>query len=282
MTAQFYPRYSGLANGCETRVMMFVTPSDPHSPAAMQINPPFGYSKIVPLYRNSRVRLPQPGQLPPFVTQTNAVPITYTEFAAAGRDYPLVFISTDQEKTFSPVALIGIAGDENLFVKNGAWAPNVYIPAYVRRYPFCMARVTLDAQEQADRLTCVEKDFLPDNEGEGELMFDESGNALPAWQPIAQLLEEYERDLERTREMSNILRDYALFEPFTLQATLKDSGPLNLTGMYRIDEHKLESLNAAQLRNLMKKGILGRIYAHLISIDGFGHLLARKAGTLGD
>lgn len=262
--------------------MMSAIPSEPNTPAAMQINPPFGYNRIVPFYRNSRVRLPKPGQLPSFVTQTNAVPVTYTEFAAAGRDYPLVFVSTDQGKTFSPVALIGIASDENLFVKDAAWAPNVYIPAYVRRYPFCMARVTLDAQEQADRLTCVEKEFVAEGDDEGALMFDESGNALPVWQPIAQLLEEYERDLERTREMSNILGDYALFEPFTLQATLKDAEPLNLTGMYRVDEHKLESLNAAQIRNLMKKGILGRIYAHLISIDGFGRLLARKAGTLGD
>lgn len=243
----------------------------------MQINPPFGYKKIVPFYRSSRVQLPKPGDLPPFVTETNAIPITYTEFSAAGHDYPLVFVSTDEGKSYSPVVLIGIAGNENLFIRGGFWDPNVYIPAYVRRYPFCMARVTLDAQEQADRLTCVEQSFLAEADADGEAMFDDAGNPRPAWEPIAKLLEEYERDLERTREMSNILADYGLFEPFSLQATLKDGGPLNLTGMFRVDERKLETLNAAQLRNLIKKGILGRVYAHIISIDGFGRLLARKA-----
>ena len=94
-------------------------------------------------------------------------------------------------------------------------------------------------------------------------------------------LEEYERDLEPTREMSNILADYGLLEAFTLQATLRDGDPLNLAGMYRVVEERLDALNAAQLRNLMKKGILGRVYAHLLSIEGFGRLLARKAGTLG-
>jgi len=89
-------------------------------------------------------------------------------------------------------------------------------------------------------------------------------------------LNDYEADLERTREMCAILADYSLFEPFTLQATLKDGGPMNLAGMYRIEEKKLEFLNAAQHRNLFKKGVMGRIYTHLLSLDNFTRLMARK------
>jgi hypothetical protein len=29
----------------------------------MQINPPFGYKKIVPLYKNNKVKLPEPGSI---------------------------------------------------------------------------------------------------------------------------------------------------------------------------------------------------------------------------
>ena len=47
-------------------------------------------------------------------------------------------------------------------------------------------------------------------------------------------------------------------------------------GMYRVEEKKLEFLNAAQHKNLIKKGIMGRIYAHIISIDNFARLLTRK------
>jgi len=179
----------------------------------MQINPPFGYQKIVPFYRNTRVRLPEAGELPAFVRATNGVPVSYTEFAVACRDYPLAFVTTDAGKTFSPVAIIGIAGNENLFVRDGLWDPSVYLPAYIRRYPFCMARVTLDGQEQADRLVCVEEAFLSDV---GESMFDPGGNPLPRWSGTGKLLEEYERDLERTREMCGILADFGLLEPFTL------------------------------------------------------------------
>ena len=242
----------------------------------MQINPPFGYKEIVPLYKNNKVSLPAPGSVPEFCKHLNAIPISYSEFSVACRDYPLVFTSADAGKSFAPVAVLGIADGENLFLANGAWDGNVYLPAYVRRYPFCMARVNLDNVEQADRLICVERDFL--NE-QGEVMFDAEGKALPAWQPIEKLLQEYENDLERSREMSAILADYALLEPFAMQAQPKAGTPLNLTGMYRVAEKKMEFLNASQTKNLIKKGVMGRIYAHLISIDNFARLLDRKVVT---
>jgi hypothetical protein len=219
------------------------------------------------------VRLPAAGELPEFVRASNAVPVSYTEFGVAYRDFPLVFTSTDNGQTYSPVAVLGVAGSENLFLKDGHWDENVYVPAYIRRYPFCMARVTLDKVEQADRLICIEKAYLDDN---GERMFADDAKPLERWQPIEKLLNEYEADLERTREMCAILADYALLEPFTLQATLRAGGEMNLGGMFRVEEKKLEFLNAAQHKNLIKKGVMGRIYAHLLSLDNFARLLVKK------
>ena len=244
----------------------------------MQINPPFGYKEIVPLYKNNKVLLPAPGSMPSFCDHLNAVPISYTEFTVACRDYPLVFASGDNGQTYAPVAVLGLTNDENLFLANGAWDKSVYLPAYVRRYPFCMARVNLDQVEQADRLICVEKAFLDDK---GELMFDGEGKPLPKWQPIEKLLQEYEADLERSRELSAILSDYALLEPFAMQAQTKAGVAMNLSGMYRVDEKKMEFLNASQHKNLIKKGVMGRIYAHLISLDNFARLLTRKGDGAG-
>lgn len=243
----------------------------------MQINPPFGYNEIVPLYKNSLVRLPAPGTLPPFCSQSNAIPLSFSEFGVACRDYPLAFTSSDGGRTFAAVAVLGMAGNENLFLSNGRWDEKAYLPAYVRRYPFCMARVSLDTVEQADRLICVEKSCIAAAAGDGERMFDDAGAPLERWRPIDKLLNEYEADLERSHEMCAILADYTLLEPFTLQAVLNEGGAMNLGGMYRVEEKKLEYLNAAQHRNLIKKGIMGRIYAHLLSLDNFARLLTRKS-----
>jgi hypothetical protein len=110
-------------------------------------------------------------------------------------------------------------------------------------------------------------------------MFDPEGQPNAKWKDLERLLGEYEADLERSREMCSILSDYGLFEPFTMQATFRDTAakPMQVTGMFRVVEKNLENLNAAQLKNLMRKGILGRIYMHLLSLENFGRLLDRRA-----
>jgi hypothetical protein len=242
----------------------------------MNIAPPFGYREVVPFLKTHKVRLLAPAEVPQFARQANAVPISYTEFPAVCREYPIVFSSGDGKSAFAPVAVTGLSARENLFGGEGHWAAGVYVPAYVRRYPFCMARVKVNNVEQKDRLICIEKAHLADD---GEAMFDASGAPSQKWQDLERLLGEYEKDLERSREMCAILADYGLLEPFTMQATPKAAGakPLQMTGMFRVAEKKIEDLNSAQLKNLVRKGILGRIYLHLLSLENFARLLDRRA-----
>lgn len=241
----------------------------------MQINPPYGYGDVVPLLKTHRVRLGLAGEVPAFARTLNAIPISYTEFALVARDYPIVFSSGDGGKTFAPVAVLGMTTGENLYCEGAAWAKGVYVPAYARRHPFCMAKVKLNAVEQQDRMICVEQSRL--DEAQGEALFDAQGAALPKWQELQRLLTEYEADLERARELCAVLADYALLEPFSMQATLAQGGKVQLTGMHRVDEKKIEHLNASQFKNLAKKGILGRLYAHLVSLENFARLLERRA-----
>ena len=62
--------------------------------------------------------------------------------------------------------------------------------------------------------------------------------------------------------------------------TLGKQAPIQLTGMFRVDEKKIEHLNSSQLKNLVKKGVLGRIYAHLVSLENFAALLDRKSKAM--
>ena len=241
----------------------------------MQIAPPFGYKEVVPFLKTQKLRLPAAGELPEFVQRGNAVPISLSEFRPVAHEYPIVFTSGDNGKSYAAVAVLGMTAGENLYCADGAWARDKYLPAYVRRYPFCMARVTVNKVERKDRLICVEKSCI--DEG-GAAMFDADGNPQGRWKDIERLLTEYEADLERSREMCTILADYGLLEGFTMQATLEKGGAaMQITGMHRVAEKSLEGLNAAQLKNLMRKGLLARIYVHLLSLDNFKHLLERKA-----
>jgi hypothetical protein len=241
----------------------------------MQINPPYGFKEIVPLAKTHRVSLPRDRALPVVFRTMNPLPVSYTEFPIASRDYPLVFISADEGKTFVPMLVLGLAAQQNLFVMpDNAWDPDVYLPAYVRRYPFCMTRVTVDGKEAPERVACVEKRAINDK---GEKLFDDKGSPLPEWETRQKLLFEYEADLARTEEMCTLLARHQLLEPFTMQAVPNQGEPFQLSGMYRIAEARLAALDANVLKELVQKGVLGRVYAHLLSHENFQRLLGRRA-----
>jgi hypothetical protein len=245
----------------------------------MQITPPFGYQKLVPFQKTHKVRLLAPGETPEFVRAGAAIPISYIEFVPAGRHYPIVFLGNG--KTYNAVAVVGMQTRENLFVTDGKWAGDAYMPAYARRYPFCMAKVNVNRVEQKNRLICVEESAL---DARGEALFDDKGEPTAKWRQLERLLGEYEADLDRVREMCAILADYGLLEPFSMQAKLKPErggGSMQLGGMHRVAEKNLENLNAAQLKNLVRRGVMARIYVHLLSLEHFGKLLDRKVAQPG-
>jgi SapC protein len=241
----------------------------------MDIKPPYGYQEIVPLTKAHRVVLPDGRKLPLAFRNLAALPLSFTEFAAAGRDYPIAFVSGDGGKSFVAMMVLGLEHQQNLFVTpDGTWDSSAYLPAYVRRYPFCMARVTVSGQEQPERIACVEKRAIG---GRGEPLYDAQGEPLAAWEQRRKLLFEFEADLARTEEMCHSLAGLGLLETFTMQAVPNQGAPFALAGMHRVVEQRLHELPAEKIKELGQAGVLARVYAHLISLNNFARLLDRRA-----
>jgi hypothetical protein len=248
----------------------------------VKITPPFGYGEVAPLQKTHRVLLPA-GGTPSFCRGLNALALSYSEFAAAARDYPIVFASADGGASFAPVIVLGLAEGANLFVSSaGDWDPAVYLPAYVRRYPFCISKVYRDGKPSGERIVCIAKDYLDPG---GVALFDAEGRPEPRWQPIERLLAEYEADLDRTAEMCAALARLALFAPFTMEVQEGARRTTRLAGMYRVDEARFSALAAQELKTLVERGFMSRVYAHLHSLANFARLYARErqaAGRGGD
>lgn len=241
----------------------------------MDIKPPYGYQDIVPLTKTHKVLLPAERRLPVLFRNLTALPLSFTEFGAAVRDYPIAFISGDGGNSFVAMAILGLEARQNLFVgDDDAWGDDAYLPAYVRRYPFCMTRVTLDGKEQAERIACVEKRAV---NARGEALYDGKGEPLPVWDRLRKLLFEFEADLARTEEMCRKLQELQLLEPFSAQAAPAGETPVTLTGMHRVAEERLQALSGGALQELARNGMLSRIYTHLLSLDNFQRLLNRRA-----
>jgi hypothetical protein len=244
----------------------------------MNIRPPYGYQEIIPLARQHRVRLPPEGTVPEAFRSVNAVPLSFVEFAFAARDYPIAF-TAGEGGNFVAMAVLGLDNRQNLFVAaDGKWDASCYVPAYVRRHPFCMTRVVSDGRPQPQRIACVEKSALADD---GEALCDAAGEDLPAWAARKKLLFEFEADLARTEEMCGVLGGLGLIEPFTMQADPGEGKgtPVSMTGLHRVNEEKLNALDGGKLKELAHKGMLSRIYSHLASLSNFSRLLDRRVAA---
>ncbi|MEQ1772932.1 MAG: SapC family protein [Burkholderiales bacterium] len=241
----------------------------------MDITAPYGYQEVVPLGKETRVVLPAEGRLPPVFRSMLVIPLSYTEISLACHDYPVVFVSGDEGKTALTMAVVGLEQQQNLFVASDlTWDRNVYVPAYVRRYPFCMTRVNVSGAEQPERIACVEKRAIS---AKGDALYNDKGEPLPVWEAMRKLLFEFEADLVRTEAMCKAVIDLGLLEPFNMQAKPNDGEPFTLSGMFRVVEPKINALSSDKLKELVQNGVLPRIYAHLMSMSNFSRLLARRA-----
>ena len=82
----------------------------------------------------------------PTIGKTHAIPATVDEFALLQRHYPIVFSVGDNPV---PLALMGLNEGVNVFLDEERQADraDVYMPAYMRRYPFLLARLRPDSDD---------------------------------------------------------------------------------------------------------------------------------------
>lgn len=235
---------------------------------------PPGYGEVVPLdrRRHAGIAVAAPRRWP-FARRLQAIYLTVAELAAASRHYPIVFLP-QRDAAPVPAALTGLGAGENLFVDEaGQWAEGCYLPAYVRRYPFCVVR--LPARRQA--VVCVDEGGIV--RGGGAPLFDAHGEPLPAWRPYAGLIDGMEAARAATEAFAATLQRHRLLLPFTAQVLPRHDEPSHLTGMLRVDEERLHALPAVRLKALLSGGHLRAIHTHLISLDNFASLLDRRAAA---
>ena len=84
-----------------------------------------------------------------FARDVNMVPLSYSEIIRASRFFPIVFPSQGHPL---PQAVLSLTRGRNTFVdQDGNWlAP--YVPAYIRRYPFILAKT----DEQGHYAVCID------------------------------------------------------------------------------------------------------------------------------
>lgn len=198
-----------------------------------------------------------------FARATHAIPVTVDEFVMCQRHYPIVF---SDGADGVPLALVGLKEGENLFVDEaGNWQEGTYVPAYVRRHPFMLARLTPDA----DVLSLVFDDLASLVTGDAaDKLFDADKQPSELTRGILQFCEQFEQAIGRTRSFMEELGKLGLL--MDGQAQIQNPGmaePATFAGFKMIDEKKLQNIRGDQARKMVQNGMLGIIYAHLFSLS---------------
>lgn len=194
-----------------------------------------------------------------FTTKVNAVPVNMIEMPQICHFYPIAF-SPDGNAT--PVALLGLRDNENLFVNaQGEWAPDTYIPAYIRRYPFIFSELPGN-----DQLTlCVDMQPGIVDEDSDQKFFDADGKPSRLAQNALEFCKSYHAAAQQTLAFSKALADSGLLVDRQAEINVSGGQRINFSGFRIVDEQKLADMPDKDFMEWRRRGWLPFLYAHLFS-----------------
>jgi len=207
-----------------------------------------------------------------FLVDQHAVPLTTDEFSSACRFFPIVFSAGDNPV---PLALMGMNEGMNTFVDaEGKLINPVYVPAYIRRYPFLLARLRPDSDELS---LCFDPTAGAIGKfDEGDQLF-EDGKPTEATNAILEFCKNFEEAGQRTGMFIEELKKADLLMDGEVSITPEGSSqPYIYRGFQMVDEAKLRELRGDVLRKMMQNGMLGLIFAHLFSLQLMREVFAEQ------
>jgi hypothetical protein len=207
-----------------------------------------------------------------FARAGHAVPLAVTEFTLAAVTGPIIFVGEDK----MPLAVMGLNAGENIFLRDdGLFEAGVYIPAYIRRYPFVFANDSTANQS----ILCIDRAAEFIEQGAEMQFFNPDRTPSDYTKNCIEFCNNYEVERQRTMSFVQMLKELDLFETKTATHTpVNPDGtpgePQVIAEFFGISDAKLNALPADKLAELRDNGALTQIYAHQISLVGWDRLIA--------
>ncbi len=236
---------------------------------------PLFYNALEPLSSQAHADFKvRPATTAPFLSTQHAIPVTVDEFALVQRFMPIVFsVGPDA----IPIALMGLNEGINVFVDaDGKISQqHMYVPAYIRRYPYMLAKLTPTSEELS---LCF--DPTSDTIGkfeDGEALFAD-GQPTELTKNILGFNEMFEQAGARTAAFMRDLveADLLMDGEVSIQADGVEQ-PFIYRGFQMVNEEKLMEVRGDQLRKMAKSGMLPLLYAHLFSLAQMREIFQMQA-----
>jgi len=204
------------------------------------------------------------------VNQVMALP---TELEAAQRDFP-IFLRPDAGGRLRPVALLGLARDENLFLDSVSGWSSAHIPALLQRGPFSIA-----APDGADGEPMIRVDLAHPriSRSEGTPIFlPQGGNSRYLEQAMAVLRAIYVGQA-LLDPMVEAFAAAGLLRPVALELAVGEGEVYAVSDAVTIDRERLAALTGPELAALHGGGFLQSAIFIAASLANVQRLVERKS-----
>jgi SapC len=202
----------------------------------------------------------------------HAIPLTAEEFVHASRNYPIVFSNAESPV---PLALMGLnEGVNTFFDEEGKLSSPAYVPAYARRYPFMLAKLTPDTEELS--LCFDPTSDLIGEFAEGNALFD-GDQPSESCKATLDFCRNFEEAGFRTQAFVDELVKHGLL--MDGEVSIQQQGneqPFIYRGFKMVDQEKLRDLRGDVLRSMNQNGMLALIFAHLFSLELMSDVFGRQ------
>src|SRR5256885_606392 len=169
------------------------------------------------------------------------IPIVVSEFRKAATQYPIVFAKSPETGRFAPYVLNGLGIEENLFW-TGTELDVGYVPLNVRRQPFYVG--TNEAVDTpATNVLCVDLDNPCLDAAGGMSIVNADGSDSAYLKEMLAILGELVAGKAATEQFIATALSLDLLAPIMLDIVLEDGTPLQLEGLYGLDEDRFRQLD---------------------------------------
>ncbi len=204
-----------------------------------------------------------------FAKQTHLASVSLREFAQIASCMPIAFIKDAQSGNFHAIAMLGLEQGNNMYFAEDKWQGHV-MPLNIQRFPF-------DVRPDGDKLGV----FIDENSDlvgeEGEPLFTEAGEPSEFLKNRQQLLSEIANSEMMTQRFVKTLVELDLLDPLQLAVQYMTGETRNVTGVFAINEKRVNELSDEKTLELKKNGYLGAIYTAMLSLAQINRLVQLSA-----
>lgn len=259
-----FPGCTALARAALTRATMRFLLRNPNNSCTMS-------SELQPI--DTKVARSH-GFAPPadfrFALHQPAIPVHLNELGALVPTVPLALGKLPNGQ-FLLVAVVGFADGRNLLVDgNGRWG-GLHVPHELRTYPFGVQPMAVQADGVQNFGLCFNHASglyrqVPDLAQGEQRFFNDEGQPQPQFQQITQQLQRNVAQLRLTQNAVKALLDADLLTPWQMQPRAGHPGETLPSGLFCVDESRLNALQGNALERLHQSHALALAYAQLYSM----------------